>query len=143
MVAVEIGQQRRLQHRSLPEREHRGQGVAGPLGGLVRVEAPVLGRPGIAIGPVLFLLIANPISGAAMPKEFLPSPWGDVGQWLPPGAGATLVRDLSYFPEADTAFPWLVLGGWATAGLLLAMAGHFLLAGRRAGAVADDVEHAV
>jgi len=87
--------------------------------------ASLVGRAGVAIGPVLFLLIANPISGAAAPKEFLPAPWGDVGQWFPPGAGATLVRDLSYFPSADTAFPWLVLSAWALGGLLLAALGHF------------------
>ncbi|MBO9577493.1 MAG: ABC transporter permease [Microbacteriaceae bacterium] len=87
--------------------------------------ASVVGRAGVAIGPVLFLLIANPIAGATAPKEFLPEPWGAVGQWFPPGAGATLVRDLSYFPAADTTFPWLVLASWAVGGLLLAMVGHF------------------
>ena len=87
--------------------------------------ASLVGRAGVAIGPVLFLLIANPISGAAAPKEFLPAPWGDVGQWFPPGAGATLIRDLSYFPAANVVFPWLVLGAWALGGLILAMLGHF------------------
>jgi len=86
--------------------------------------AALVGRPGVAIGPVLFLLIANPISSAAQPVEFLPEPWGAVGQWFPPGAGATLLRDASYFPAADTTFPWLVLAGWAAAGILLALVGH-------------------
>lgn len=87
--------------------------------------ASLVGRAGVAIGPILFLLIANPISGATTPKEFLPAPWGDVGQWFPPGAGATLIRDLSYFPAADLTFPWLVLGVWAAGGLVLAALGHF------------------
>jgi hypothetical protein len=87
--------------------------------------AALVGRPGVAIGPVLFLLIANPISSAAQPVEFLPEPWGAVGQWFPPGAGATLLRDASYFPAADTTFPWLVLAGWAAGGILLALVGHF------------------
>jgi hypothetical protein len=86
--------------------------------------AALVGRPGVAIGPVLFLLIANPISSAAQPVEFLPEPWGAVGQWFPPGAGATLLRDASYFPAADTTFPWLVLAGWAAVGILLALVGH-------------------
>jgi len=85
----------------------------------------LVGRAGVAIGPVLFLLIANPISAAAQPLEFLPKPWGAVGQWFPPGASATLLRDLSYFPHAPTAFPWLVLGLWSLAGILLGIAGHF------------------
>jgi len=87
--------------------------------------ASLVGRAGIAVGPVLFLLIANPISAATQPLEFLPQPWGLVGQWFPPGAGATLLRDLSYFPDAPTTFPWLVLTGWAAVGLALAVIGHF------------------
>ena len=87
--------------------------------------AALVGRAGIAIGPVLFLLVANPISSAATPVEFLPAPWGAVGQWFPPGAGATLVRDASYFPAADTTLPWLVLAAWAAVGILLALVGHF------------------
>jgi hypothetical protein len=87
--------------------------------------ASLVGRAGIAVGPVLFLLIANPISAATQPMEFLPQPWGLVGQWFPPGAGATLLRDLSYFPDAPTTFPWLVLAVWAAVGLALAIIGHF------------------
>lgn len=100
--------------------------VAGLLaiGATIVGFAAVVGRPGIAIGPVLFLLIANPIASAAQPVEFLPEPWGAVGQWFPPGAGATLLRDASYFPAADTTFPWIVLAGWAAAGILLALVGH-------------------
>jgi hypothetical protein len=87
--------------------------------------ASLVGRAGIAVGPVLFLLIANPISAATQPLEFLPQPWGLIGQWFPPGAGATLLRDLSYFPDAPTTFPWLVVAGWAAVGLALAVIGHF------------------
>lgn len=99
--------------------------------GLLAIGAPIIGfaalvgRAGVAIGPVVFLLFANPISSAAQPVEFLPEPWGTVGQWFPPGADATLLRDASYFPAADTTFSWLVLFGWATAGILLALVGHF------------------
>ena len=51
-----------------------------------------------------FILFAVPLASAATPVEFLLEPWGAVGQWFPPGAGATLLRELSYFPAADTAF---------------------------------------
>lgn len=87
--------------------------------------AALVGRPGVAIGPVLFLLIANPISAASQPLEFLAKPWGAVGQWFPPGASATLLRDLSYFPDANVTFPWLVLGAWSVVGLALGIVGHF------------------
>ena len=94
--------------------------IAGPVVGA----RALFGMPGLVVGPILFLLFANPISSAATPKEFLPGPWGEVGQWLPPGAAATLMRDLSYFPQADTLFPWLVLGGWTVLGYLLAALAH-------------------
>jgi hypothetical protein len=87
--------------------------------------ASVLGNAGLGVGPVVFLLFANPISSSTTPKEFLVGSWGDVGQWFPPGAGVTLLRDISYFPKADSTFPWLVLVAWTVLGYLLAMIGHF------------------
>jgi hypothetical protein len=108
--------------------------IAAPITGLVAI----FGRAGIALGPILILLFSNPISGAAIPKEFYPVPWGEVGQWFPPGASATLVRELSYFPAADTTFPWLVLASWAVGGIVLSLVGHF----RDAGAAEPDGEPA-
>jgi hypothetical protein len=112
--------------------------ISGVIVGFVSL----LGRPGIAVGPIVYLLIANPISAAAQPMEFLAQPWGAVGQWFPPGAAATLLRDLSYFPSANTVFPWLVLGGWAAAGLLVAVAGHFRNTGAAARAAIEVAEAA-
>jgi hypothetical protein len=96
------------------------------IGATVLGLASVIGRPGLALGAVTFVLFAVPLASAAAPVEFLPTPWGAVGQWFPPGAAATLLRDLSYFPAADAVFPWLVLTGWAVAGVLLALAGRAL-----------------
>ena len=84
-----------------------------------------IGRAGIAVGSVLTMFIGNPLSSLTQPKEFLPGPWGEIGQWFVPGASGTLLRDLSYFPSANTAFQWLVLAGWLVAGLVLTMVGHF------------------
>lgn len=47
----------------------------------------MFGSPGLAFGAVLMFFFANPISGAAMPPEFLVGSWGVVGQWFPPGPG--------------------------------------------------------
>jgi hypothetical protein len=85
----------------------------------------LIGPPGIAVGAVLTLLIGNPISAAAQPLEFLPEPWGAIGQWFVPGASITLLRDLSYFPKADATMPWLVLAGWALVGVALMFAGRY------------------
>lgn len=108
--------------------------IAAPITGLVAV----LGRPGIAIGAATFVLVANPISAATVPIEFLAEPWGAIGQWFPPGAAATLLRDLSYFPDANTVFPWLVLIGWSAAGILLSLIGHFRTTG---GVEPNEVAH--
>ena len=107
-------------------------GIGGTMLGL----AALVGRAGIVIGPVLFLLGANPISAAAIPVEFIAAPWGAVGQWFPPGAGSTLLRELSYFPKADLAFPWLVITGWAVLGLALSLIGHL----RNSGAASRAAE---
>lgn len=85
----------------------------------------LIGRIGIAVGSVITMLIGNPLSSAAQPLQFTVVPWGAVGQWFVPGASATLIRDLSYFPDANTAFPWLVLAGWTLLGMIAMVAGHF------------------
>lgn len=95
--------------------------IAAPIIGVVAL----IGRAGIAVGPVVMMLFANPISGSALPAQFLPGVWGTVGQWFPPGASATLVRELSYFPDANMTFPWLALTGWTVGGIVLALIGHF------------------
>jgi hypothetical protein len=101
--------------------------IAAPIVGLYML----LGRSGLAIGAVLFVLVANPIASAAAPPQFLPGPWGAIGAWFPPGAAATLLKDLSYFPAANIGFPVAVLVVWAGAGLLLAIAGSFRTAAGR------------
>lgn len=106
--------------------------IAAPITGVVAL----IGRAGLAVGPIVMMLFANPISGAAMPREFLPGAWGQIGQWFPPGAAATLLRDVSYFPQADASFSWLVLGAWTVGGLFLSVLGHFRTAG---GAESDDL----
>lgn len=109
-----------------------GLGIVATAAIIVGLNA-LIGKAGIAVGAVITLFIGNPLSSLTQPKEFLPAPWGDVGQWLVPGATGTLLRDLSYFPDTSTAFPWLVLTGWAVAGAALIAFGHF----RNAPAIAD------
>lgn len=85
----------------------------------------VMGPAGIGVGALITMLIANPISGAAQPWQFLPQPWGEIGQFFVPGAASNLVRSLSYFPEAATSQQWLTLAAWTLAGVVLALVGHF------------------
>lgn len=85
----------------------------------------LIGPAGIAVGSVLTMLVGNPLSAASQAQQFIVAPWGAVGQWFVPGASATLLRDLSYFPDANATFPWLVLAAWTAAGLLAMLLGHF------------------
>jgi hypothetical protein len=85
----------------------------------------LLGMPGIGVGSIISLLIGNPIAGATLPYQFIAAPWGDVGQYFVPGAASSLVRSLSYFPDADVSKQWIVLGVWTLGGFLLTIAGHF------------------
>ena len=79
----------------------------------------VAGTAGLGLGALLLALVGNPLSGASTAPEFLASPWREIGQAMPPGAGAQLIRSVSFFDGAQSAGPWWVLIAWATAGLVL------------------------
>jgi hypothetical protein len=85
----------------------------------------VFGNLGISIGALVVFFVGNPISGLASAPELLPRPWGAVGQFLPPGAGASLLRSVAFFDGARGAGPLWVLAAWAAAGLALTAVGHF------------------
>jgi hypothetical protein len=85
----------------------------------------LIGPRGIAIGAVISMLLGNPISGATVPWQFIAEPWGAIGQYFVPGAASALVRELSYFPAADSTMQWLVLSAWTVAGILFSTLGHF------------------
>lgn len=77
------------------------------------------GRAGLALGAATLLLVGNPLSGAGTAPEFLASPWREIGQSFPPGAGSQLLRSVAFFDGSGSLAPWAVLAAWAAAGLLL------------------------
>ena len=79
----------------------------------------VFGRPGLAAGSLIALLLGNPLSGLTSAPELLPSGWGAFGQWLPQGANATLLRSTAFFDGAGAAMAIAVLSIWALAGVTL------------------------
>ncbi|MBF6189968.1 hypothetical protein U3653_06300 [Nocardia sp. CDC186] len=87
--------------------------VAGSVVGL----AAVIGRAGIGIAALTMLLIGNPFSAATSAPELLPQPWGAVGQLLPPGAAASLLRSVAFFDGAAATGPLVVLLVWSAAAL--------------------------
>lgn len=100
-----------------------GLGIAATASVMVGLSA-LLGQLGIPVGAVLTMLIGNPLSSLTQPKEFLLQPFGEIGQWMVPGLSGTVLRDLSYFPDANiTAQMWALIG-WLVLGVLLILTGH-------------------
>jgi hypothetical protein len=91
--------------------------VAGTLAGL----GALLGRPGIGLGALLVFLVGNPLSAVAAAPELLPQPWGAIGQYLPIGAGGTLLRSTAFFDGAGAAPAVWVLAAYAVVGLALVL----------------------
>ncbi len=79
----------------------------------------LFGRVGLAMGALLALLLGNPLSGLNSAPEMLPSGWGELGQWLPQGATATLLRSTAFFDGAGSITPILILTCWVLAGTAL------------------------
>jgi hypothetical protein len=82
----------------------------------------VLGAGGIGLAVLAVFLLGNPLSGLTSAPELLPQPWGAVGQFLPPGAGGSLLRSVAFFDGAGAAVPAWVLAAWAGVALLLTAA---------------------
>lgn len=79
----------------------------------------LLGRAGTVIGAVLIMLVGNPLSGLTSAPELLPAPLGEIGQYLTPGAGATLLRSVSFFDGHGATAAIAVLAAWLVAGVVL------------------------
>jgi hypothetical protein len=86
--------------------------------------AALIGAPGIGLGVLVVFLFGNPISAVAAAPELLPEPWGAIGQLLPPGAGATLLRSAAFFDGAGASDPLWTLVAWAVVGLALVAVGR-------------------
>jgi hypothetical protein len=94
--------------------------VSAPVCGL----GALVGPAGVGLGALLVFFFGNPISGLVAAPELLPKPWGAIGQLLPPGAGASLLRSVAFFDGARSAGPLWVLIGWGAVGLALTAVGR-------------------
>ena len=77
----------------------------------------LLGRHGLGLGALIMILVGNPFSAAAAAPELLPEPVGGIGQLMPPGAGANLLRSTGFFDGAGAGEHIVVLALWAMLGL--------------------------
>jgi hypothetical protein len=89
--------------------------IALPTAALARL----LGKWGVGLAFIGFMLIGNPGSGNGTAPELLPGFWRAISQWMPPGAGGSGLRNTAYFDAHATLKPLLVLGGYALAGACL------------------------
>ncbi|MFG2650486.1 ABC transporter permease [Streptomyces sp. NPDC048436] len=93
--------------------------VSGTVAGL----AALLGPAGIGLGALTMVLLGNPFSGISSAPQLLPEPLGFIGQLLPPGAGGTLLRSVSFFDGARATGPVLTLAVWTLVGLTAVLLG--------------------
>lgn len=93
-------------------------GVLAPSLALLGLHA-VAGRIGLGIGAAVLVLAGYTLMGLATAPQWLPSPWGAIGQLLPAGAEGSLLRSTAFFDGHGAVRPAVVLGVWALAGLLL------------------------
>lgn len=77
------------------------------------------GYAGLGIGGVVMMFIGNPLSGMATGWQWLPQPWGYIGQLLPIGATGTLIRSTAFFDGHGVSMPIIVLLCWVAVGILL------------------------
>ncbi len=84
----------------------------------------LIGPAGFALGAALMVFVGNPFSGVTSAPQLLPD-WVDhLGQWLPPGAGANLLRSTAYFGGNGAAGHLVVLVLWTAFGLGAVVVGH-------------------
>jgi hypothetical protein len=87
--------------------------IASAMAGLYALLGPL----GLGLGAAIMILVGNPFSAAAAAPELLPQPVGGIGQLMPPGAGANLLRSSGYFDGAGAGEHVAVLAVWALVGL--------------------------
>ncbi|WP_267615650.1 hypothetical protein [Gordonia bronchialis] len=79
----------------------------------------LMGAAGLGVAAVLLILLGNPLSGLASAPEMLPTPWGTIGQLLPPGATGSLLRDVAFFDGHGATHALIVLFCWLIGGMVL------------------------
>jgi len=89
--------------------------VTAITGGLLAV----LGLPGAGVAALVVVIAGNASSGGASAPELVDGFWRHLGPYLPPGAGATLLRNLVYFDGQAIATALAVLLAYLVAGAAL------------------------
>jgi hypothetical protein len=94
--------------------------IGATTAGLIALAGPA----GLGLSAALMIFIGNPFSGASSAPQLLPAAVGHIGQWLPPGAAASLLRSTAYFGGHGASGPLSVLILWSVLGVAAIVAGH-------------------
>jgi hypothetical protein len=89
----------------------------------------MVGGSGLAIAAALMVFVGNSFSGATSAPQLLPGPAHRIGEILPPGAGANLLRSVTYFDGNGAGGYLTVLLAWAAFGVLAIIGGHHTFTG--------------
>jgi len=79
----------------------------------------LFGTVGTLIVIVAFVVFGAPAAGGSIARPFLPSFWGTIGPFLPPGAGTTAVRNTIYFDGNGIWKSLIVLAAYLVAGAVV------------------------
>ncbi|GAA1458004.1 ABC transporter permease [Williamsia maris] len=109
-------------------------GIAATAFGVIGLRT-LLGAAGLGIAGLALIVLGNPLSGLTSSPSLLPQPWGAIGQYLPPGATGTLLRNVVFFDGHATGHATLVLLAWLIVG-----AAFYVIAIRRGRSTLDTAE---
>lgn len=84
----------------------------------------LIGFAGIGIAAALMIFVGNPFGGVMSAPDLLPTPAKQIGEWLPPGAAASLLRDTTYFAGHGAGQPLAALLCWLGLGVAAIVTGH-------------------
>ncbi|HEX4190002.1 MAG TPA: ABC transporter permease [Marmoricola sp.] len=84
----------------------------------------LIGGSGLGIAAALMVFVGNSFSGATSAPQLLPGPAHRIGEILPPGAGANLLRSVTYFDGSGAGDYLTVLLLWAAFGVVAIIGGH-------------------
>ncbi|HIW90127.1 MAG TPA: SNG1 family protein [Candidatus Corynebacterium avicola] len=93
-------------------------GIAATSVFIIGLEA-LFGLAGLGVGALLTILVSNPLSGISTGWQWLPSPWGAIGQFLPIGAAGDSARSIAFFDGAGIGKAIWVLLAWEVVGIVL------------------------
>lgn len=85
----------------------------------------LLGYAGLGVGGLVMMFISNPLAGMATGWQWLPSPWGFIGQLLPIGSAGTLIRSVAFFDGHGIGMALTVLFVWVIVGVALTVGSGF------------------